>query len=211
MVKYHDVAKRAKMIAHVTQSGYMPPWPADTDYSHFIGEKTLTDSEKNILKQWYLQGSKPGDTLGFKNYQYTNKLKQSLGSPDLVVKMKDAFFIPGDNKDRFMVAKLPFTIPEDTNIRLIEFVPDNKQLVHHVNAHLLTYNNHKSTHLQETTFINSELHTDSSAFYELNIPHKNGEFPNLNPSIANYLPGVEPLIYPLGIGGARLKSNLQYW
>ena len=207
MVKFHDVAKRAKMIAHVTQSGYMPPWPADTEYSHFIGEKTLTENEKEILEQWYIQGAKPGDTLGFENYQYTDKLKQSLGSPDLVVKMKDAFFIPGDNKDRFMVAKLPFTVPEDTNIRLIEFVPDNKQLVHHVNAHLLTYNNYKTTHLQETSFINSELHTDSSAFYELNIPHENGEFPNLNPSIANYLPGVEPLIYPLGIGGARLKKQ----
>ena len=207
MEKYHDVAKRAKMVAHVTQSGYMPPWPADTKYRHFIGEKTLTEQEKTILQQWYLQGALPGDTSGFVNYKYVSKLRSNLGKPDLVVHMVKPFFIPGDNKDRFMVAKFPFTISADTNIRLIEFVPDNKQLVHHVNAHLLSYKERKDSHLADVLFVNSEDHSDSSAFYKLNIPYETGEFPYLNPSITNYLPGVEPFIYPEGIGGARLTKQ----
>ena len=33
----------------------------------------------------------------------------------------------------------PFELDQDTFIRKIEFVPDNKQIVHHVNAHLITY------------------------------------------------------------------------
>ena len=123
MVKYHDVAKRAKMIAHVTSSGYMPPWPADTDYSHFIGEKTLSEKEITILNDWYLHGVAPGDTLGFANYNFVDVIRQGIGEPDLVLKMNKPFFIPGDNKDRFMVAKFPFTIASDTNIRLVEFVP----------------------------------------------------------------------------------------
>ena len=61
MHSYHDVAK-AKMIAYVTSTGYMPPWPADPNYSHFIGEKILTENEKMILQKWYDQGSIPGDT-----------------------------------------------------------------------------------------------------------------------------------------------------
>ena len=207
MEKYHDVAKRAKMIAHVTKTGYMPPWPADTEYSHFIGEKTLTEEQKIILQEWYFQGVLPGDTAGFVNYKYANKLKSTLGKPDLVVKMDKPFFIPGDNKDRFMVAKFPFTLASDTNIRLVEFVPDNKLLVHHVNAHLLTYNDSKDSHLEFVPFVNGENHTDSSAFIALNIPTENGVFPNLNASIANYLPGVEPFIYPDGIGGARLTKQ----
>mgnify|MGYP006137337735 CR=1 FL=1 len=207
MEKYHDVAKRAKMIAHVTKTGYMPPWPADTEYSHFIGEKTITEEQKIILQEWCFQGVHPGDTSGFVNYKYVNKLKSTLGEPDLVVKMNKPFFIPGDNKDRFMVAKFPFISVSDTNIRLVEFVPDNKQLVHHVNAHLLTYNNSKDSHLEFVPFVNGENHTDSSAFIALNIPTEKGVFPNLNPSIANYLPGVEPFIYPDGIGGARLTKQ----
>jgi hypothetical protein len=207
MVKYQDVAKRAKMVAHVTKSGYMPPWPADTEYSHFIGVKTLTEKEKFILQQWYLQGVLPGDTSGFVNYMHISKLRSNLGKPDLVLRMNKPFFIPGDNKDRFMVAKFPFNLERDTNVRLIEFVPDNKQLVHHVNAHLLTYQQSKESHLLEVPFVNSDDHTDSSAFFALNIPTEKGMFPNLNPSITNYLPGVEPFIYPEGIGGARLTKQ----
>jgi len=207
MLKYKDVAKRAKMISHVTQSGYMPPWPADTEYSHFIGEKTLSSYEKSVLHDWYMQGSQAGDTAGFVNYTIKNPIQSKLGKPDLVVQMEEAFFIPGDNKDRFMAAKLPFTLAQDTNIRLVEFVADHKQLVHHINAHLITYNSFKENHLTAVPFVDTELHTDSSAFYALNVPYSSGEFPTLNPSIANYLPGVETYVYPKGIGGARAKKQ----
>ncbi len=30
----------------------MPPWPADVEYSHFIGEKRLTDNQIEILQNW---------------------------------------------------------------------------------------------------------------------------------------------------------------
>ena len=39
LISYTDVAKRSKMIAKVTSEKYMPPWPADTEYSSFLNEK----------------------------------------------------------------------------------------------------------------------------------------------------------------------------
>jgi len=207
MIKYHDVAKRAKMIAYVTKSGYMPPWPASTEYSHFIGEKVLSEQEKNIIQDWYLHGAEPGDTSRLIKPEIEGRIEQKLGKPDLVVEMPEIFNIPGDNKDRFMIAKFPFEIEKDTNIRLIEFVPDNKQLVHHVNAHLLTYDRYKSDHLNNVSIVSNDAYTDSSAFYALNIPYENGEFPLLTPSVANYLPGVEAFLYPDGIGGLRASKQ----
>jgi hypothetical protein len=38
---YDDVKKNVNKIKFVTQSGYMPPWPADDSYTHFIGERKL--------------------------------------------------------------------------------------------------------------------------------------------------------------------------
>lgn len=207
METYHDIAKRAKMIAYVTKTGYMPPWPADTEYTHFIGEKVLTDSEIEILQKWYAQGALPGDTSKVIKPNLDRELKVVLGTPDLVVKMNEAIFIPGDNKDRFMIGKLPFEMEVDTNIRLIEFVPGNNQLVHHVNTHLLTYNNYKLNHMNPVPLVNSENHTDSSAFYALNIADDSGEFPTITPSVSNYLPGVEPFLYPEGIGGVRATKQ----
>ena len=204
---YHDVAKRAKMIAYVTKSGYMPPWPAATEYRHFVGEKVLSQQEKEIIQQWYLDGADSGDTSRLLKPQIEGRVEQQLGKPDLVVQMQEVFFIPGDNTDRFMIAKLPFEIEKDTNIRLIEFVPDNKQLVHHVNAHLLTYDTYKPDHLNNVSIVNNDSHTDSSAFYALNIPYENGDFPALTPSVTNYLPGVEAFLYPDGIGGFRASKQ----
>lgn len=207
MQSYKDVVKRAKMISYVTENNYMPPWPADTDYSSFIGEKVLSTYEKEVLKKWYEQGALYGDSSVKINMEYKPLVKDQFGEPDLVLEMKNKMFIPGDNKDRFMVGNFPFEIPSDTNISLIEFVPANKLLVHHVNAHLLTYDLGREEHLKYLPLVNSDDHTDSSAFYSLNIPYDDGSFPRIKPSVSNYLPGVETLIYPEGIGGMRTTKQ----
>ena len=107
-----------------------------------------------------------------------------------------------------MLTKLPFELDTDTNIRLIEFVPGNKQLVHHLNAHLITYDKEKSDHLKYVKpILNGDIHNDSSAFHQLNIPYSDGGFPKLLPSVSNYLPGVEPIVYPDGIGGYRVNKQ----
>src|ERR1700744_2443787 len=45
LLSYADAVKKAKLIKFVTQTRYMPPWPADPAYSHFIGENVLTPAE----------------------------------------------------------------------------------------------------------------------------------------------------------------------
>ena len=53
---YLEVASMASMIVEVTQSGYMPPWPADPNYSSLLGERFLSDDEKELISQWVAQG-----------------------------------------------------------------------------------------------------------------------------------------------------------
>src|SRR5207244_10044438 len=52
LLTYDDVFKKAKTIAAVTQARYMPPWPDDTSYSHFIGERVLRDDELQMAQRW---------------------------------------------------------------------------------------------------------------------------------------------------------------
>src|SRR5258706_10303024 len=61
LLTYQDVAKKAKTIAAVTQARYMPPWPADPSYSHFIGERVLGNDEIQMIKQWVENGAPAGD------------------------------------------------------------------------------------------------------------------------------------------------------
>ncbi|PYS32725.1 MAG: hypothetical protein DMG14_33710, partial [Acidobacteria bacterium] len=60
-MSYEDVLKKAKTIAAVTKSRYMPPWPADPSYAHFLGERVLTDKEIQLITSWVENGRPQGD------------------------------------------------------------------------------------------------------------------------------------------------------
>src|SRR5437762_10508241 len=52
LLSYEDVLKKAKTIAAVTKSRFMPPWPADPSYSHFLGERVLSDEQIQLIAAW---------------------------------------------------------------------------------------------------------------------------------------------------------------
>src|SRR2546430_2419388 len=39
LINYSDARRNANKIKFVTQTRYMPPWPADVNYSHFVNER----------------------------------------------------------------------------------------------------------------------------------------------------------------------------
>lgn len=207
MLSYKDVAKRAKMVAHVTKSGYMPPWPADPEYRHFLGEKILADSAIALIQKWYELGAPQGDiSKAPKTPEFPNG--SLLGTPDLVVKMDSAYSIKGDNTDRFMIMKLPFELPTDTFIKAVEFVPGNKQAVHHMNGHMLRYDPAKKQDIYSgARIIDREKYSMQDAFDMLDIAQDDGSYPVKIPSVSNYLPGVQTVIYPKGIGGYYMSEK----
>jgi len=199
----------------------MPPWPADTSYSHFREEKTISDEEINLIKQWVEDGAPLGEAPpspkgGINSPDDSAKwLASSLhptsggrGAPDLVLHMKKSFFIEGNNKDHFMMMKIPFELPQDTFIRTIEIIPGNRKLVHHINAHLVQYdyNAKKDLNAGERA-VNTEEMAKPEAYKKLDLQNDDGTYPLLTPSVTNYLPGVETSFYPEGIGGYRVKRK----
>jgi mono/diheme cytochrome c family protein len=55
-----QAVKWAGVIAAVTQSGYMPPWPPGGDSPAFLDDKRLGQASKQILQDW----AKAGAPLG---------------------------------------------------------------------------------------------------------------------------------------------------
>jgi hypothetical protein len=206
-MSYMDVAKRSKMIASITASRQMPPWPADNNYTHFIDEKVLSDEEIKLLRQWAESGAPLGDTNNLPalpSYVYGS----SFGKPDLVVRMPEVCKIPGDNTDHFMFMKIPFELPHDTFVRAIEFVPGNRTLVHHVNAHLIRYPFDKKKDINDgEKIVDAQAYPVKESYEKLKIANDDGTYPLLKPSFVNYLPGVLPTMYPEGIGGFTLSRK----
>ena len=208
LIAYKDVKKRKKMIRYVTGIRYMPPWPADKEYRHFVNERGLTDDQIELLKEWIDHGAPYGDTNKVvEPPQFVEK--SHLGEPDMVLTMKDSFRIDGDNLDHFVMGKIPFELPYDTFVEAIEFVPGNRNLVHHVNAHYVTYEQDQREDIYSGKYIleYNQLSESEEIFEAIGLANDDGTYPPLTENICNYLPSVVPMIYPEGIGGYKLAKK----
>ena len=209
LITYQDVYKRGQMIKEVITKKYMPPWPADPNYRSFLNQKSLTDDEIKKIVAWVDDGKIEG-IVNDNNIIDSILIKAKESKPDVVVKMKHAQIITDNNQDKFLMMKFPFELKADTFIKTINFVPNNKQFVHHINAHLITYNNNQNKNIFKGNYsVDTELFSDEECFEILDLKNNDGSYPTLTPSVANYLPGSEQINYPEGIGGMKAnKKNI---
>jgi len=209
LLSYADAKKKAKLIKFVTQSRYMPPWPADANYSHFVGEKVLTKTEIALIKNWVDNGLQLGDSLKPLTMPTFYNGSQ-LGLPDLVIKAQKAYQIKGNGTDAFLIMKFPYQISKDTILDFVEFVPNNRKLVHHVNGHLISYNESRNFNYMTGESISTDTKAQLINVYKnMHIPYSDNlqpQFPTLTPNIVYYLPGYIPPTYPKEVGGYRLNK-----
>ncbi|WP_229239304.1 hypothetical protein [Emticicia agri] len=129
LLTYEDVSKRARFIGKVTQSRYMPPFPADRKFQSYLNERSLTVGEIATIQLWIEGGLKEGT----RKPAQENKVLTSTNeiAPDFILKMQKPYGITGDNSEDFRFFSLPTHLPQNQYITSIEFLPGNKKLVHH--------------------------------------------------------------------------------
>ena len=206
--EYNQVFRKKNTILDVTQSGYMPPWPADRHYSQFIGERFLTDDEKDLIKKWVESGAKMGDSSLLKPRKSSEAIS-FLGKPDVTLYF-DSIYIDGDARDRFLVMTLPIELDRKRHVKAIEFVPGSNYLVHHMNGHLLLYDKNKKQNIflgKRMVDVELPLEQYDLQFDSLLLLHDDGSKPARIHSATNYLPGAYPAFYPPGIGGFTLNEK----
>ena len=213
LVSYTDMRRKAKTIRKMVVNRWMPPWPADTAYSHFLGERALNARQIATIAKWVDQGSLLGDTTNIpplptaKDAAMTG-IHPGNREPDAVVWLPDTFHIPGDNRDRFIIAKAPFELPRDTFLSGVEFVPGNRQGVHHMNGAMISYaEGAKRDAYAGAAYIDADSTQSLDAYGDLLLQNDDGTWPLLTPNMVNYLPGLSPPIYPPGIGGYQLPRK----
>jgi hypothetical protein len=207
LMTYEDAFKNKNKIKFVTQTRYMPPWPADISYSHFIGERALTPDEIDLIKVWVENGAPKGEEaqmLASPVFYVGSSFKK----PDAVIKFKDAVPIKGNGADHFYVVKLPVQLPKDTFVSYFEFVPSQRKLAHHINGHLINYEPQKKKDIQSgLTYALDNFSDYKSLYSQMNILNDDGSFPALTPNTVYYLPGYTPPVYPSGIGGFKVNKT----
>lgn len=130
LTNFKEVEQHAETILAVVEKKYMPPWkPVDGELA-YTNDRRLTPEEIGTIQKWVAGGCQEGNPKDAPSPpQFTEGW--SLGQPDLIVKMPEAFPVPADGKDLYRTFALPVGLSEDRWIKAIELKPSAKNAVHH--------------------------------------------------------------------------------
>jgi hypothetical protein len=120
LLSYQDVQRRGKLIASVTEQRYMPPWHADSEMGTFRDDRSLTDAQIGMIRDWVRLGMPEGDPRKLPEPPRFTPGWQ-LGEPDLVVRMEEAFTIPADGPDLFRSFAIKLNLKQDRWVKAVEF------------------------------------------------------------------------------------------
>jgi len=131
LASYADVKKRAKQIAQVTGSRFMPPWSPVPGYCQFERDRSLSVGEIGVIAQWADEGSiegSPSDVPPLPAFATGWK----LGAPDLVLTLPEPYELAADANNVFR--KFVFRVPINGTkyVRAVDFDPGARKVVHHV-------------------------------------------------------------------------------
>ena len=133
LVTYDDVRRHASQIAVVTAQRIMPPWKPLAGKGEFQSERRLSDRELQLLQRWIAEGAVEGNAADRVQAPPLWNDGWQLGSPDLVVRMPEAYAVPADGADVFRTFVIPIPVSGPRYVRALEFRPDNARVVHHAN------------------------------------------------------------------------------
>ncbi|MDB6053061.1 MAG: Copper type ascorbate-dependent monooxygenase, C-terminal domain protein, partial [Verrucomicrobiales bacterium] len=130
LTTYTEARAKAKLIREVTETRIMPPWLPDPKKNHFVGERFLTAEQIQVIGQWVADGS-PEGTEGTIPPLPELTSEWSLGKPDLVVSLPEAYLLPPDGIDVYRNFVIPIPLAARQWIDAYEFRPGSAKNVHH--------------------------------------------------------------------------------
>src|SRR3984893_7077269 len=164
LLSYAEPKQRARQIAAVTRSRFMPPWLPEENDLKFADELRLSQDEIARIQAWVEQGAAEGNAA---DSPAAPKFVEGwqLGKPDVIVKATKPYALPASGSDNYW--NFVFRAPVDRTrwLKAMEIRPGDKRLVHHANV---LVDRQQSGRRQETEpgagFGGMELTIESEAF-----------------------------------------------
>ena len=136
LVTYEDAKKRARLMATVTSSRFMPPWLPEPGHGDFEGELRLTDSQIKTIGDWARSGApegQPSEAPALPPVPPASLGDWQLGPPDLILKAPQPFALPAEGPDVFWNFVFRPDLKSPRYVRAVEIRAGSKRLVHHAN------------------------------------------------------------------------------
>src|SRR4051812_25141660 len=119
LLTYKDARPWAKAIREAVLTKKMPPWFADPAHGKFSNDRSLPESEKQVLTAWADGGALEGNPKdGQKPLEFAEGW--TIGKPDLVLEVPVDFKVPASGTVDYTYFVVPTGLAEDKWIEKVE-------------------------------------------------------------------------------------------
>lgn len=131
LLSYRDVKKRGDFLSEVIGERQMPPWPPAHGWGRFQDERRLSDDQIATFDRWVATGMEEGPADKLPKLPPLVEGGWTLGEPDMIVTLPEAFEVPADGPDIYQMFVLPLNLTADQWVTAVEIHPTARSVVHH--------------------------------------------------------------------------------
>lgn len=130
LLSYTDARDRGRQLAAVVHDRVMPPWMPAAGWGEFAADRSLSAAERQLFADWVAGGMIEGDPADLPPLP-TFREGWQLGTPDLILTMREPFSVPAEGRDVYHHFVFPLDLKRETYLRGIEVIPGNRRVAHH--------------------------------------------------------------------------------
>ena len=134
LMSYEETIIFVDEIHHAIEERSMPPWPADPDYRHFVGEALLEQSEIDAIHSWINMGMPYGDPADEPTPPVFFEQGSLLDQIDLTLQIEPYTLQSNTDEYRWFVIENPYD--ETIYISELEVISGLNEVVHHADLFL---------------------------------------------------------------------------
>ncbi|MBI1306916.1 MAG: T9SS type A sorting domain-containing protein [Bacteroidetes bacterium] len=189
LTTYNEVYANRNSIYESVKANNMPPFPPDESKVAYAHANTLTEHEKEEILTWILGFAPLGDPDKVPDPPVF-KDQYEISDPDLIVKLPT--YTVNTDDDEYRAFVIPLNNPEEKFIAAYEFVPGNREIVHHAII------------FQDTTKVPLQL---DQADPDPGYIAFGGTGSDNSTLLGGYTPGQSASIHPAGFGNLLYKQT----
>jgi hypothetical protein len=134
LTSFAEVSAMKDAIGPAVSSGIMPPWPPAKDCVEYTDDRSLSDAQVAMLKDWIAAGAPEGDPS---DAPPEVKAQGGLSRVDLTLELPEAF-TPTISPDEYRCFVVDWPAQDTTYVTGLGVTPGTPAIVHHVIAFLAT-------------------------------------------------------------------------